>query len=467
MLSPPLTLRRLAWGGVLAALVVIASGCAAPYELTYPEPRLLGPVVPPHVPTSIEGVEPIEGAETENGAPNNVALAEPLTLENAVALALAQNPDLRAAAFEVRAREGETYQAARAPNPELEAGAAEFGGTGGRSGLGGAEIEAGLAQRIELGGDRRARAAVAARGAELGAWEFEAARLDLITQVHQAFASVLAVETRLALAEEQRDIARRFADAVDRRAEAGAVSRLEATAEAAFGRASRSLDAARARLAPLLGVPVDGLDVAGDLDRLGVVPPFERLLPFLAFNPDVARYRTALAQAEAQVALERARRIPDPTLRAGVTYFNEVNEGAVTAGISIPIPFFDTNRGAIQAARSRVSGTVAEAEAALLRVERDLAEAYGTYAASTAAAQTLRDDALPNARAAFEGIETGYREGEYDLLAVLDAQRALVETQNALADALADAAQARAAVERLVATPLDAASGVLPNPDNE
>jgi cobalt-zinc-cadmium efflux system outer membrane protein len=463
-------LRRWVQFGAAVALVTVVTGCAAPYELTYPEPRPLGPVLPP--PTSA----PLEGAESELGAPDGVALAEPLTLENAVALALAQNPDLRAAAFEVRAREGEAYQAARAPNPELEAGAAEFGGTGGRSGLGGAEIEAGLAQRIELGGDRHARAAVAARGAELGAWEFEAARLDLITQVHQAFASVLAVETRLALAEEQRDIARRFADAVDRRAEAGAISPLEArrsavaaaTAEAAFGRASRTLDAARARLAPLLGVPVDGLDVAGDLDRLGVVPPFERLLPFLAFNPDVARYRTALAKAEAQVDLERARRIPDPTLRAGGTYFNEVNEGAVTAGISIPIPFFDTNRGAIQAARARVSGTAAEAEAALLRVERELAEAYGTYAAAAEAARILRDDALPNARAAFEGIETGYREGEYDLLAVLDAQRALVETQNALADALADVAQARAAVERLVATPLDAAaSGVLPNPDNE
>jgi outer membrane protein TolC len=51
---------------------------------------------------------------------------------------------------------------------------------------------------------------------------------------------------------------------------------------------------------------------------------------------------------------------------------------------------------------------------------------------------------------------------------VLDAQRALVETQNALADALADYRQARAAVERLVATPLEAAAdGVLPNPDNE
>ncbi len=469
MVSPPLALRRLAWLGAAAAFVAFATGCAAPYDLTYPEPRPLGPVLTPVAPSPVEGTEDAE-------APNSGSLIEPLTLSEAVALALAQNPSLRAAAAEVRAREGEAYQAARPPNPEVEAGIEEFGGSGARTGVGAAEVGGGVAQTFELGGDRRARAAVAARGAELGAWDLEAARLDLVSQVHQTFSAVLAAEARLALAEEQREIARRFADAVARRAEAGAVSPLEArrsavaaaTAEAAFGRALRLLGAARARLAPLLGVPSDDLDVVGDLDRFTDVPPYELLLPFLGLNPDVARYPTALAQAEAQVALERARRVPDPTLRAGVTYFNEVNEGAVTAGVSIPIPFFDRNRGAIQAARARVSGTAAEAEAVLLRAERELAEAYGTYAAAAETARTLRDDALPNARIAFEGIQTGYQEGEYDLLAVLDAQRTLVETQNALADALGEAAQARTAVERLIAFPLEAAAnGVLPNLDHE
>ncbi len=470
MIYRPHVLRRLARLGAAAAFVAFATGCAAPYDLTYPEPRPLGSVLTP------AASAPVEGAGLEVSAPDSVALAEPLTLGKAVTLALAQNPDLRAAAAEVRAREGETHQAGRPPNPEVEAGIEEFGGSGDRAGVGATEVRGGIAQTIELGGDRRARAAVAARGAELGAWDYEAARLDLVSQVHQSFSAVLAAEARLALADEQREIARRFAEAVARRAEAGAVSPLEArrsavaaaTAEAAFGRALRVLGTARARLAPLLRVPADDLDVVGDLDRLTDVPLYERLLPSLDLNPDVARYRTALAQAEAQVALERARRIPDPTIRAGGAYFNEVGEAAATAGISIPIPLLDANRGAIQAARSRVAQTAAQAEAALLRVERELAEAYGTYAAAAETARTLRDDALPNARIAFEGIQTGYQEGEYDLLAVLDAQRTLVETQNALADALADAAQARAAVERLIATSLDAAgTGTLPNLDHE
>ncbi len=450
---------------VLIAVVVGLAGCAAPYELTYPEPRPLSGTLPTVGP-------PPEDAGAD---PTHANLSGSLTLDEAVALALAHNPTLRAAALEVEAREGAARQAARPPNPEFEAGAGEFGGTGARAGTGALEAEVGLAQTIELGGDRRARAAVAAREAELGAWDLEATRLDLVTEVRQAFAAVLAAERRLALAEEQAEIARRFADAVTRRAEEGAVSPLEGrraivaavTAEVALERAHRTAESTRARLAATFGGDPNAVAVEGDLDALAPVPALDAIVPLIERNPEVARYRTALAQARAQVALERARRIPDPTVRAGGAYFNEFGEAAVTAGISIPIPLLDTNRGAIQAAEARVAATAAEAEAAVLRTERALAEAYGTLAASAASARALRDDALPNARAAYEGIETGYREGEFDLLAVLDAQRALVETQNALADALADYRQSRAAVERLVATPLEAADGVLPTPENE
>lgn len=473
MVSPRTALPRAVRLAALVALTAFAAGCAAPYELAYPEPRPLSATLPTVGPEA--GPEALaEGAPPSDALPTEVDA--PLTLSEAVALALEFNPDLRAAAYEVRAREAEFYQAARPPNPELEAGAAEFGGTGARAGTEALEAEVGLGQMIELGGDRRARAAVAARGAELGAWAFEAARLDLVTEVRQAFAAVLAAERRLELAEEQAEIARRFAGAVTRRAEAGAVSPLEGrratvaavTAEAALERARRTTQSALARLAATFGGDPTAIEVDGDLTVLAPVPQLEILTPLIELNPEVARYRTALEQARARVRLERARRIPDPTIRAGGTYFNEMGEAAVTAGISIPIPLLDTNRGAIQAAEARVAATAAEAEAAFLRTERALAEAYGTLAASVEAARVLRDDAMPNARAAYEGILTGYREGEFDLLAVLDAQRALVETQNALADALADYRQSRAAVERLIATPLEAATdGVLPNPDNE
>lgn len=435
------------FGPTLASVMVVlagmSAGCASSHKASYPEPRPL---------ISARPVERVDGPLTLSG---------PLTLDEAVALALQHNPSLRSASFERQARENEAYQAGRPPNPELEAGIDEFGG--------------GFSQTLELGGDRRARADVAARSSDRAAWDVELTRLDIITEVRLAFTAVLAAEERLALAEEQGEIARRLADAVERRAAEGAVSPLQArrarvaavTAVTVLERARRAVTSARARLAASFGGDTAAIDVEGDLATMAPVPDLERLTPLLLLNPELAQYAAILDEARAQARLERARRIPDPAVRVGAAYLNEVGEAAVTSGISIPIPLFNTNKGAIRAAEARISATEADAESALLRAKWELTTVYGTLAVSLDAARMLRDDALPNARAAYEGILTGYHEGEFDLLNVLDAQSALIETQNAYTDALADYHQARAAVERLIATPFhaveDALRSILPN----
>lgn len=449
------------FGPTLASVMVVlagmSAGCASSHQASYPEPR------------------PLISARPMVRVAGPLTLSGPLTLDEAIALALHHNPSLRSASFELQARENEAYQAGRPPNPELEAGIDEFGGTGTRSGVQSLEVGGGFAQTLELGGDRRARTDVAARSSDRAAWDVESTRLNVVTEVRQAFTAVLAAEARLALAEEQGEIARRLADAVERRAAEGAVSPLQArrarvaavTAVTVLERARRVVTSAQARLAASFGDDTAAIDVEGDLAAMAPVPDLERLIPLLSLNPELAQYAAILDEARAQARLERARRIPDPTVRVGAAYFNEMGEAAVTSGISIPIPLFNTNKGAIRAAEARISATEADAESALLRAEWELTTLYGTLAVSVDAARMLRDDALPNARAAYEGILTGYHEGEYDLLNVLDAQSALIETQNAYTDALADYHQARAAVERLIATPFhaveDALRGILPN----
>ncbi len=449
---------------VVVVLAVLSAGCASPYEVTYRPP-----------------ISSLPTARWQNSDAAEKSVRDPirgpLTLDEAVALALEYNPALRAAGYELQARENEAHQAGRPPNPELEAGVDEFGGSGSRSGAKALEVGGGLAQTIELGGDRRARADVAAHGSELAAVGAEATRLDVITEVRQAFAAVLVAEARLALAEEQRVIARRLADTVERRANEGAVSPLEARrarvaaviAVTVQKRARRTVQGTRARLAATFGGDATAIEVEGDLTALASVPDLEELILLLPLNPEVAQYAAIQNQARARARLERARRIPNPTVRIGGAYFNDVGEPAVTSGISIPLPFLDTNRGAIRAAEARIMASEADAESAFLRMEWELTTTYGTLAVSVESARMLRDEALPDARAAYEGILTGYHEGEYDLLNVLDAQSALVETQNAYTDALADYHQAHAAVERLIATSLhtveDARLDNLPNQD--
>src|SRR5690606_13361923 len=153
--------------------------------------------------------------------------------------------------------------------------------------------------------------------------------------------------------------------------------------------------------------------------------------------------------------LEEARRLPDVTLSAGYRHFTASGDGAFVGGVSVPLPLFDRNRGAVAAARVRLLAADDERDAALVDARAVLAEAHGALAAAYAEATTLRAEALPRAEDVAARIEEGYREGKFALLDVLDAQRTLAAVRARYADALAAYHAAAAAVDRLTASPTD------------
>ena len=93
-------------------LAQLMGGACAYADL--PGPRPLGREIPaPH--------PPLESPEV---LPSGPAITEPagdLTLREALSLALLQNPEIKAFAFEVRAREAAVLQAGLLPNPHLGA----------------------------------------------------------------------------------------------------------------------------------------------------------------------------------------------------------------------------------------------------------------------------------------------------------------------------------------------------------
>lgn len=80
------------------------------------------------------------------------ASGDPLTLSEALAIALLKNPSLQAYAFESRVAEARVLQAGIRPNPELAVGVENFLGTGALSGVKGLETTLQLSQIIDLGG---------------------------------------------------------------------------------------------------------------------------------------------------------------------------------------------------------------------------------------------------------------------------------------------------------------------------
>ena len=436
-------------------LLLSLTGCATPRDTAWPVLRPLGDTLPAYQPPVLPTNTDILHADSP--------LSNLLTLREALVLALLRNPELRTFGWEVRAHEARTLQTGLRPNPEIVTDLENFAGSGTLSGFDATEATVGFSQLIELGGDRHRRRRVAALERDLAGWDYETIRLDVLTKTAQAFTGVLAAQERLTLADSLLAQAQQFYGSVLVRVEAGKVSALEerraqvvlSTTELTHQRATWDLAAKRTRLAALWGSSTPMFERAtGDLAAVEAVPPAKRLSDFIERNPEVARWRDEMALHRAGVALERAHSIPDPVLTVGTRRIRELGETALAAGISIPLPLFDRNQGAVREAKYRLRQGEEAQKAAQVKARRMLAEVYGQLASAYTEVTTLHRDILPAAQETFTATEEGYLEGKFDLLMFLDAQRTLFETTSQYIDALAVYHIARAEVERLIGTPL-------------
>lgn len=393
-----------------------------------------------------------------------------LTLREALSLALRQSPELASFAWEVRAREAAAIQAGRPPNPVADLLFEDLGSSGRsladqRAGQPQATLQ--VSQLIELGGKRAARRKLAETDRGLAEWDFETARIDVLSRVTTAFLDVLVSQQAIALAQRTSALIEQIDQTVRSRVEAGVVSPIEQTkagvalamARIEEQRARFALAADRTTLATLWGADTAAFASAeGEVMPPAATPSFETLAQHVAQNPEVARWAAEMARRDAARALETARAIPDVTVSAGYRRFTSADSNAFVLGASIPLPLFDRNQAGIRAAAQRVAQAREAELATRLRITTSLAVVYRDLAAASDEARALATEVLPGARSAFAAIEEGYRLGRFGYLDVLDAQRTLVAAEIQHLRAQGNAQKAVIALERLIGLPLADAS---------
>ncbi|MCL4716338.1 MAG: TolC family protein [Hyphomonadaceae bacterium] len=381
-----------------------------------------------------------------------------LTLDAAIERAVEADPGIRAAAAGVDAARGGVRQARVRPNPELSAEAENFGGRGDLRGFSGAETTFALSQQVEIGGQRSARIRLADR--ELHGAELDRALrgLDLIRDVQGAYYDALAAQDLVRIAEERvataealnTSVARRVAAARDplmagARAEAGL-----AEARIALTRAQAEAATARARLSSFLGgddgfslIPADfALPRARDHEHAALGDT----------SPDIARLAAQRDVSGAAVNVERSIAWQNPTLSFGYRRFEERNgEGALVAGVSIPLGVFDRNQGAVARARAEQRRAELELEAGRRTLSREYAALERAIATDAAAVQSTEDTVIPQAERALSLAQDGYNRGAFSYLDVLEAQRALSDARQARVEALKSFHTNEAALDRLTA----------------
>ncbi|MEF9947964.1 MAG: TolC family protein [Comamonas sp.] len=383
-------------------------------------------------------------------APAIAATPAPMSLQAALALAMEHNPSLRAAAQAVAASEGAVIQSRARPNPEL-AYSQEDTRRETRS------MTLQWNQPIEIGGKRAARMKAAEHGRELVQAELDAARAGLRADVRAAFAKVLAGQQRVQLHEKTLEIASNARDAAAKRVQAGKIAPLEETkarvaessAQLALAQAQSGLRVARQQLALLWGAqPASMGRAVGELGDLPALPDSSAMLEKLEHSPQMLRAQQAVLQAKSVAELERAKRLPDPSVSLGMKRAQEVGRNQLVVGISVPLPILDSNRGNQLQALRLADKAEDELLATRQQLNAQLQQQLELLQTSRAQALQLAQQVLPAAESAYEVSAKGFALGKFSYLEVLDAQRTLADARSLYLEQLVATHQAAADITR-------------------
>lgn len=447
---------RAGWPGILLLVLAGAAACAAP---------------PPPLPASRPLGRDYDAVSPRSAGQPTSPFTEPegtLSLRDALAASLQRSPRLEAFAWQVRADEARALQAGLLPNPDLVVEGENFGGGGDFRGYDAAETTVFLGQLVELGGKRGKRERIAMLDRELSGWDYEGARLDVLTETTARFLRLLAAQERFELANRLLGLAEESLEATRARVRAGAASAVEearsevelSTLRVQLAQRRAELDAAKKLLASSWGTGAPQFDqVAGDLFALRALPSLAEIEAELSQNPDLARWATENARREATLDLARAETVPDVTAGLGLRHFEESNDSALVFAVEVPIPLFDRNQGGRAAALAETHRARALARTRQLELMRALIAAHAEASSGFEQATSLRDAVLPQAEAAFRSTQDGYRRGLFRYVDVLDAQRTLFEARAAYVGALERVHLASAELERLIGAPLESLRG--------
>lgn len=389
------------------------------------------------------------------------AFARPITLDEALAAA-DKSPTLGIATAQVEEARGNLEQAGKYNyNPAL-------GASAGRSRSGGQtfyDFELGLSQAIELGGKRSARKRVATAERDAASENLAASRNALRAEVRRTFGLALVAQARIVVTSENEVAAREFREAANERLKLGAATQTDVNvAVASLGRAlaakkaaERDLLLARQALGEALGTP------GADLEPTGSLPSFTQpsaseeqfVAEALGARRDLAAAERVKDARTAGVDLADSLGTPDPEL--SVTYARDAldNANAIVVGVRIELPLWNRNQGGRQAARAQRNRATIEATAFRSGIEREVRTATRRFRAATDAISSFDQQVVGTLAENLKLARDSLAAGKLGLLDLNNVRRDLVESQLTYLDSIAEAVEARAALERAVGRSLE------------
>jgi cobalt-zinc-cadmium efflux system outer membrane protein len=387
------------------------------------------------------------------------APAPALAVEELVARALAQNPELRAARADVEAARGRLLQAGFRPNPMVDLNVSRNVVPA----MPDNSQSIGISWPLDLGGRRGARISVAARELAVKEAEVQDRARRLAAEIRMKAGDLFAAQRDLRVLDELITTNREALRLIRERVREGAAPALEESLAAVeltrlgAQRATRAgrVEVLRFQLAPLVGIaPVPPLHAAGEIERPPAVPDRERALrEALEERADLRMAALEIALARTRVERERAEGRYDASLMAryqreetGFDLMGVNGRGRLRpihdvfhmlmVGVSVTLPVRHQNQGNIAAARAEAEGAQRRRDALELMVRQEIASAYAAHEAALTAAEVYRTQVLDTARRNLGIVRQSHELGRVTLLDVVAEQRRLIELEMGYTDVL-------------------------------
>ncbi len=343
-----------------------------------------------------------------------------LTLSEAFARVLSDNPELAAYPYDIRAAEARTLQSGFRPNPRISLDVENIAGSGEFSGTDAMEATLALSQVIEMGGKRPLRREVGHFRRQAIEGDYELARLDVLSAAASRYLEVAQTQSLLAFARQVVELTGTAQSIAQQRFDAGSASRAELSrartdllkARLAVSNLEVRLANGKRRLASLWGkTSADFTRVAAELFVLAPVPDFASIQMQLEQAPQLQRFFTLarLRQAELDLAIARGRQ--DVEVGAGVRRVEGSGDTGFVVSFSMPLGVVDHNQGDITAARQDLAKLDLEEKATRVKVFMELRNAFAQLEQARQRVTVLREQILPETQQALTLIQEGYGDG--------------------------------------------------------
>jgi len=326
---------------------------------------------------------------------------------------------------------------------------------------------AALTQTLELGGKRKYRILGARQSYAATAATLDGFLRNLKLDAAGAFADALALARSAEQKRQSAEYLRRLAETQRARLRAGDISQadlLQTQVEqqqfqnevlAAQGDAEKAAEALAGFLGRNRGQTV--LIPKGSLETTNRQFDVSRLLAdALRTRPDLVALRHTRDAAQSKFHEEKANRIPNVDVGAAVTHSTD-SENSIAPSpefnslgltLSLPIPLWNRNEAAIATARYAAEQAHTQLQAAELKTEVQLRQAFTSYQSAVERVGNYQSGILKDADALLEAKRLSYQRGQSSLLELLDAQRTDNEVRSSHNSALADKAKALIELQR-------------------